>query len=384
MDTRGDKEISVLGEFKDKYLENEFFNYEMMRLSKKIRLLILLFGIIYMSFLWADYFAIKDMYSFIWIASIRILFLLISGILFFLVKHIKRYARLAFVITAYELLALLGFFLILNQYQTFTILLFFSMMALTQAIYIIPNKLLYSHLCTVFLCLSFFVFYLKLLEGMNFLLGLKMAGYYTILIIYCLIGAYSTNFYKRKFYAERNEILKISIIDPVTNIYNRAKFNEELKNWIVQSGSENKPLSLTLFDIDNFKKVNDNYGHLVGDAVMKNLTVIVKNLISYDDVFARWGGDEFVVLYPGLCIEEAKSLTERIKVGIQNNSLKKVQGITCSFGLVQMKKEDTSDSLLQRADNLLYEAKKSGKNRIMTESATVQYADKGGGKCSML
>jgi diguanylate cyclase (GGDEF)-like protein len=351
----------------DKALEKEFFDIDMRRYAKVIRPVSLIFGVFYMMFIISDYFSIDNSVSFMIIFMIRVLFLALSAVVFIVIKKIHNYTKLAYLITAYEILAVIGFLLIINYYESLTLLIFFSIMAITLAIYITPNKLMFAQIIAVFLSLSFFIFHAKRIENMETSLFLKIVAYNLIIMIYCSIGAYLNNFYKRKQFIDSRELQRVSITDSLTGIYNRAKFNEELKYWIDYCSKYENPLSLVMIDIDNFKRVNDDFGHLIGDSVIQNIASIIKKAIRNTDIFARWGGEEFVILLPNTDIQQAMEMADRMRICIQENKYDKAENITCSFGLAALRKNEKAESLLQRVDKLLYEAKNFGKNAVVGE-----------------
>ncbi len=360
-------DITIFGEFMDKEIEGEFFNYDMKRYSKVVGLVALIFGVMYMMFLIADYLAIESRISFMIISAIRALFLIASMLIYLASKKIDNYTNFAYLITAYEILAIIGFMFIIDQYESFTLLAFLSVIAMTLAIYITPNKLTYTTIVAVFLSLSFFIFHAKRMEGMEASLLLKIIAYNLVIVLFCNIGAYMTNYYKRRQFVDSRELLRISITDPLTGIYNRAKFNEEINRWVDSYNRYESPLCLAMLDIDNFKRVNDGYGHQAGDRVLQSIATTIKKAIRSTDIFARWGGEEFVVLFPNTEIEQAEEITERIRICVQNDIYDEVENITCSFGLVALRRNENSDSLLIRADRLLYDAKNFGKNTVVCE-----------------
>ncbi|HZJ99189.1 MAG TPA: GGDEF domain-containing protein, partial [Tissierellaceae bacterium] len=122
------------------------------------------------------------------------------------------------------------------------------------------------------------------------------------------------------------------------------------------------------FDIDDFKRINDKYGHIVGDSVIKNIAEIISKSIRDTDIFARWGGDEFVILLPNTDIQQAKEIAERMRKYIRDNLYEMEENITCSFGLASYEKNDTTQSLLRKADDLLFKAKTKGKDRVVNLS----------------
>jgi diguanylate cyclase (GGDEF)-like protein/PAS domain S-box-containing protein len=152
--------------------------------------------------------------------------------------------------------------------------------------------------------------------------------------------------------------------DALTGIYNRIKFNTSLTMEMARSERYQSPLSLILFDIDHFKNVNDTYGHSAGDNVLKRLAKRIQASIRETDIFARWGGEEFVILAPGLFIMEAVQLAEKLRRNIEELYFIKPQKITLSFGVAAFKKGDSSTVLINRADEALYRAKENGRNQV--------------------
>lgn len=178
---------------------------------------------------------------------------------------------------------------------------------------------------------------------------------------------YQVTFYNiSRVLAEKDAISKVAEKDELTQIYNRSKFNTMLSLALRNAEIYNESFTIILFDIDHFKQVNDSYGHNVGDQVLMQLASLVKSQLRSQDTFARWGGEEFVILSESATHSEAHSLAERLRKTIETFPFDKVEKITCSFGLTECEKNDTATSILKRADDALYEAKKSGRNRVCT------------------
>jgi diguanylate cyclase (GGDEF)-like protein len=154
--------------------------------------------------------------------------------------------------------------------------------------------------------------------------------------------------------------------DYLTKIYNRLKFDNIFISEIMRAQRYKTSLCLIIFDIDNFKKINDTYGHHTGDTVLIEMAKVVSNNIRSTDIFARWGGEEFVILTPNTDIEHARELAERLRVAIEGYVFNESISVTCSFGVAEFREGDTKDALSKRADDALYEAKRSGKNRVFT------------------
>lgn len=152
-------------------------------------------------------------------------------------------------------------------------------------------------------------------------------------------------------------------IDVLTKVPNRLKFNKEFANT-VNLAKDNESFSLILFDIDNFKYINDTYGHLVGDDVLVKLSSLIKTHTRNSDLLARWGGEEFIILLHGVEIEKAIDIAEYLRSIIEVEHFDEINNITCSFGVSQYKKGDDLNSILKRIDEALYEAKEGGKNKV--------------------
>ena len=160
------------------------------------------------------------------------------------------------------------------------------------------------------------------------------------------------------------ELKRLSITDNLTQAYNRTKYEEVIKREIERTKRSSSPLSVAMFDIDHFKKVNDTYGHDVGDYVLKTLSQIAKKNIRDIDYLIRWGGEEFIVIALDTDLRGAEVMAEKIRQAIGNYSFDKVGRVTVSFGVTQFKQDDTEDSFIKRADDALYQAKEKGRNRV--------------------
>lgn len=158
---------------------------------------------------------------------------------------------------------------------------------------------------------------------------------------------------------------KLSITDQLTGIANRLHFSMIYEHALNVARRENKPLSIIFFDIDHFKLVNDQHGHLTGDAVLKQVASLVKQKIRKSDIIARWGGEEFILLLPDTSIEETVQVAETLRSAIENEPFESIEKMTCSFGAATLGENESSEELLKRVDELLYEAKEKGRNLVV-------------------
>jgi two-component system cell cycle response regulator len=165
-----------------------------------------------------------------------------------------------------------------------------------------------------------------------------------------------------------------SVKDGLTGLHNRRFFDTHFANLVEQSKASRKDLSVVMVDIDHFKSVNDKYGHQAGDAVLKEVSRRLTMSLRAADMSARYGGEEFVVLLPETDVQSAKYVTERLRLLVENNEFdisvepKQIK-CTASFGLAALKEGDTPDSLLKRADECLYKAKETGRNKFVSDDS---------------
>jgi diguanylate cyclase (GGDEF)-like protein/PAS domain S-box-containing protein len=160
------------------------------------------------------------------------------------------------------------------------------------------------------------------------------------------------------------ELKRLAVIDKLTGVFNRTKFKELIEREIGRALRYNKPLSMIMFDIDNFKNVNDTYGHSAGDYVLKTLAKIVRQAVRKIDYLIRWGGEEFLIILPENDLEKAHALAERIRKIIESYTFGNVGKITVSLGVAEFKGGETEETLIKNADDAMLKAKAKGRNRV--------------------
>ncbi len=166
--------------------------------------------------------------------------------------------------------------------------------------------------------------------------------------------------------------------DALTSLINRRGLEKRFELERIRATQNNSPFSIIMADIDHFKRVNDNFGHLVGDSLLKNLAIMIKSHLRQNDVAARYGGEEFLILLPETGIEGAKAVAQKIKkaLAIKEWKLKgtgeSMGNITISMGIALYTLNEPEKDLVKRADDALYLAKDQGRNRIITEQDITQ------------
>ncbi|WP_200762691.1 diguanylate cyclase [Nitrosophilus alvini] len=155
-------------------------------------------------------------------------------------------------------------------------------------------------------------------------------------------------------------------VDFLTGLLNRRRFERAILELLNDLQTRNYPFSLVIIDLDDFKQINDTYGHPVGDTVLKEMAMILKTFLRANAIAARIGGEEFAVILPGSELEQAVHIAERLRRAVENRTFQGLElKTTASFGVTEAKKSDTLEEIFERADKALYEAKKTGKNRVV-------------------
>ena len=165
---------------------------------------------------------------------------------------------------------------------------------------------------------------------------------------------------------EKNEkLLKSAITDELTGVYNRKFFEKRVVEEMEIADRDNEHISLIIFDLDRFKLVNDNFGHQFGDEVLKRTTQIAGDLIRKTDFLNRVGGEEFAIILPNTNKTQAVLVAEKVRKALEDNKHFKVGQVTGSFGVAERMKAESLRSWYKRADNALYQAKNTGRNRVV-------------------
>lgn len=185
----------------------------------------------------------------------------------------------------------------------------------------------------------------------------------TLLIgfISLLIGI--NNFYK-EFLKINEELKQKATVDSLTKVFNRAKIDEYLPFELDRFKRYQHSFGLILLDIDFFKSVNDNFGHLVGDEALVNFASLIKNSIRNTDTICRWGGEEFLVVCPKTSEDDIIRIAENLRKKIENTKILEQTTITASIGTTICMSNDSIDSLINRVDEAMYEAKQTGRNKV--------------------
>lgn len=355
---------AITGEFNEVELENKFFSYMLEETVRHFRRNLLLISFIFLLFIIPDYFLIEDWGSLTIIFLIRMLFLLLSILYFLRIQHMPHY--LYIFSSVYEFV---------GSILTWSLLLFYEhpdavihqqglIVIILAIFFIIPNRFVIKVFMSLLLTVGFF--FIALLRDLfsisSYSWGLLVFS--ILIIIFCALTTRRLNRLQRMQFQAAQELRRISTVDSLTDTYNRLKFDEEIDKEISRAQRYQLPLSAIMFDLDNFKVINDKFGHLEGDKVLKKISLLVRGIIRESDLLFRWGGEEFIILLPNTDLNSAIQLAYRGQDCIRNAEFKPIERLTCSFGVATLKKGETANSFTARLDQFQYRAKKAGKDRI--------------------
>jgi len=171
--------------------------------------------------------------------------------------------------------------------------------------------------------------------------------------------------------AYHEEIYRLMTFDGLTQIHNKRHFHDTLEREVSRSARYDRPMSLVVFDIDHFKRVNDTHGHLAGDALLRQLAALVRSRIRREDLFARVGGEEFAVLLPEIDLAGAAQFAEKIRKVVEGATFHFEDvsiGVTLSLGCAELRPPYKNGAdLYKAADDALYQAKQGGRNQVRTD-----------------
>jgi diguanylate cyclase (GGDEF)-like protein/PAS domain S-box-containing protein len=160
------------------------------------------------------------------------------------------------------------------------------------------------------------------------------------------------------------KLRRLAITDPLTGAFNRRYLLQVMETEISRVRRYARPLSLIMFDIDHFKRINDAFGHEQGDAVLKGVAARVRERLRHSDIFVRWGGEEFMILATETALNQAVALAETLRTALRQSPHADVGPVTASFGVAEYRPGETLDQWLKRVDDLVYQVKREGRDHI--------------------
>lgn len=354
------------GGFQDQALEKEFRRSEFYAVRANIRVLTAMLAILLTVVLAIELLLIPSA-SHHWISLVlRALYLIAAVLTILRVSSLSEFVPMAATVTAFEALSLIVWlylaYLSRNAYHP--LVLQYGTMSLALMVLLIPNK--WSHTVVLSVIASFVATVLApWASDATTRLNLVVYTLFEVgVLCTAAILTRKAEAERRTQYLRQVKLLRVSLTDPLTGIANRGRFNEALEDWVRCAHQYNVALSLVLFDFDDFKAVNDTHGHLIGDQVILQTVNLVDDAIRRRDIFARWGGEEFTLLFPDTRLDDAVDIVERLRQTVEQHRYPRCGQVTASFGIVQYRPGESPDAFMDRADRMLYRAKADGKNCV--------------------
>ena len=343
-----------------------FYNYQLACHRRYIGTVALVFGIFNALLLIPDFILIGDMSKKTVILLFRVLF---SGMLFLLFRRsekIKGITAFLNIITAFEFLAIAEFLLVLNLYnQPNFMIQAMGMLIINIAVFLIPNRWLNMLVVSILGTAGFLIYaalFMRSSDSGEFWAG---AVYLCLALLLCSLFALELDQHQFNEFTAKRELITLSSTDQLTRAWNRKKLFDEFSRLQESHRDSQLPLTLVLMDIDKFKSINDQNGHSVADAVLVEMVDLINRHLRSTDILVRWGGDEFILLFPNTELETAAGILERIRKTIEKSTFAGSVKITCSFGAVEKKGSIDLDVMVEQADNLMYAAKSLGGNHVL-------------------
>lgn len=203
----------------------------------------------------------------------------------------------------------------------------------------------------------------------SFILKIGAGGFFILILL--IWRQYILKRYTTKLTTLNEKLRYAATFDHLTGILNRKSIEKRLEIEVEKSGFSSEPLTIVMFDIDHFKTVNDSFGHMAGDIVLKKMAGFVQKTIRRSDHFGRWGGEEFLIILPNTEHRDADKIMHILKNRIEKYDFSILRPVTVSMGIGQLKKKETPTSFLTRIDNCLYAAKDAGRNKIVNAEVSI-------------
>jgi len=175
-------------------------------------------------------------------------------------------------------------------------------------------------------------------------------------------------FFSKSVRDQHQQLLKLATKDSLTGVGNRRALTDKLLEITINQEKKFATVSLIMLDLDYFKEINDEYGHLMGDQILQKITEIIENCTGMTDTLYRFGGEEFIIVPLALDLQQTQKLAEQLRIRVEKNPLLAQKQVTISLGIACHEHAESSDDWLKRADDALYQAKKTGRNRVCMAS----------------
>jgi len=211
---------------------------------------------------------------------------------------------------------------------------------------------------------AIFISILNLVLMISILYGdvpaLELSAIFATILMTSMFGY----FYSKNIEEKHNKLTQLAIKDSLTGVGNRRALDAKLSELVTKQARRSSILSLIMIDIDNFKLINDDHGHIVGDQILVQIARIIEGRIRSTDTLYRFGGEEFVIVPLDMKLKATQKLAEQLRILVENHALVPDNPVTISLGVAEYKQDESSTSWMKRADEALYRAKNGGRNQV--------------------
>ncbi len=180
-----------------------------------------------------------------------------------------------------------------------------------------------------------------------------------------LLAAYLLERSYRKLFAQQRELERLATVDDLTGLWNQRHIRERLAREVDRTERSGSPLSVIMFDIDHFKRINDEHGHVAGDALLTELGELLHDRVRSTDIVGRTGGEEFLVVLPDTDLAQAEGVAEKLRCAIREHCFELGGQQTATFGLARYRPGETLVELIQRTDQAMYSGKRAGRDQVV-------------------
>lgn len=377
------------GEFTNKGTEHAYRQHTEATTARQLRRALIVWLVLLLLFGLLDYPVLGNSVEFAVLAGIRLITAAFLLALFLRLKSKPSLATEGYAVTAVEMFGfVLFFFLYFIRHDIVSWIIGVVAMLIISLYVFVPNRVYLSTLAAAFgivgmLCSVWLKgFGAPELIGLLFLLSLPtIIGFFTALRLqvvqrqqYALFEQVSSinrdlqNEIKQREALEA-ELKRQATTDPLTGLFNRRQYELLFNRERERCSRQHKHISLCVVDLDHFKRINDNYGHDIGDLALRHAADLFSSMLRQSDVVGRFGGEEFVLILPDTDLEQAVAVVNRLREDLEATPLKSPVGdisLTATFGVTQVLAEESIEEVIKRADQGLYEGKGAGRNRVMT------------------
>ena len=376
-----------MAEFSDRDTEASFQRHVQPVVTRQLRIALIVWGVLLLLFAIPDYIGMGLTRPFYYLLAYRVVMAIALLIFFLIITPETNIFRISYPIMWFVIVYISGFMLFfIYRPDVVYLVIGVLMIQLLALLVFIPIRFIMSFSAAVY---GVFIILLTC-----FLLGTTTKNLISLFVILLLpvgVGAATTHrlgIMHRREYAlwiktqkinrqleeEINRRIKLeaalkemAATDPLTGLYNRREYDILFRHEMERAKRMNTHLSIGLMDLDYFKRINDTYGHIAGDEVLRRTAGLLRENLRTMDIIGRWGGEEFILLLPGMAIDQATITGNRLLqafaatcINVDTASIK----ITATIGMTQLLRDDNIDKIIRRADAALYKGKEAGRNRV--------------------